>query len=154
MQQTDDKSAGPLGQPGVRRISVSCILHSSLLGIVVFSFPGALFPSPLWALLPIFRFLSDIVPLSSVLRPRKLEYGREGGVSTVAFSNGKGRDPLPLAIQASWHVALLALLAVQDSSGWSQENPGPRQELPRETQDRLKIPQGNNDPDCSASGRT
>ena len=47
---------------------------------------------------------------------------------------------MALATQARWPADLMALLAVQDRPGSSQEPPGANQEPPRATQDRLKIP--------------
>ena len=134
-------SAGPLGHVGVRGIS---LFHSTFLlfPIVVFSSPCALFPLPYCgpSILCILRFLSSIVPLSSFLWPRQVEYRREGWGSRLAISDGGGLDGLPLATQAPWPAALLVLLAVQDRSGSSQETPGANQEPPRATQDRVKIP--------------
>ena len=134
-------SAGPLGHRACGG-SLSSILHSSLFPIVVLSSPYTLFPLPYCgpSKLCILRFLSSIVPLSSFLWPRKVEYRREGWGSRSAISDGGGLDCLPLATQAPWPAALLALLAVQDRSGSSQETPGANQEPPRATQDRLKIP--------------
>ena len=65
---------------------------------------------------------------------------REGWGSESWISDGGGWPRLPLATQAPWPAALLALLAVQDRPRSSQEPPGANQEPPRATQDRLKIP--------------
>ena len=78
----------------MRRIS---LFHSTLLlfPIVVFSSPCTLFPLPYCgpSILCILRFLSSIVPLSSFLWPRKVEYRREGWGSRLAISDGGGAGP-------------------------------------------------------------